>query len=435
MEKPIITINKINKKYRIGVKRESYNTLRESIMEFIKTPLNNFKRLRNLSRFDESTSSDRSEDVLYALSDVSFDVKQGEVMGIIGRNGSGKSTLLKILSRITDPTSGEAVINGRVASLLEVGTGFHPELTGRENIYLNGTILGMRKSEIDSKFDKIVEFSEIEKFLDTPVKRYSSGMYVKLAFSVAAHLEPDVLIIDEVLAVGDMKFQKKCLSKMGEVASDGRTVIFVSHNMSLVRSLCDRCVLLEDGKVVKYGDTNEVIDYYYSGEVAGGFEADFTGAKKVPGDETVKLLRAKVVDSEGKVCGDFMTSDVITIEMEYDVLKDGAYLTPSIGVYNSEGICVFNSLDVAYDPMAEKKAKKGSYRSTCTIPADFFNNEVYFIGIQVMSKDTKAFHIYQKNLLVIHVEDKMENASTRGWYSGGFHGVIRPVLNWNCKQL
>src|SRR3954464_2770306 len=243
MSTPVINVTGLSKAYRIGMVNPKHTNFRETVMELAKTP---FKRMR---KYSEDFSNDEP-DTYWALKDVSFDVHQGEVLGVIGRNGAGKSTLLKLLSRITEPSEGEARIRGRVSSLLEVGTGFHPELTGRENIFLNGAILGMKRSEIRVKFDEIVAFSEVEKFLDTPVKRYSSGMYVRLAFAVAAHLEPEVLIVDEVLAVGDAAFQKKCLGKMGEVAKGGRTVLFVSHNMPAIQQLCTRAVVMRAGNVV-----------------------------------------------------------------------------------------------------------------------------------------------------------------------------------------
>lgn len=260
MSKPVITVENLSKAYRIGLKEEIPDTLVSAMSGIMKAPFRKFRDLRKLDTFGHSGADE--EDIYWALKDVSFEVQEGEVLGVIGRNGAGKSTLLKILSRITEPTSGRAVIRGRVSSLLEVGTGFHPELSGRENVYLNGTILGMTKREIDRKFDEIVDFSGIEKFLDTPIKRYSSGMKVRLAFAVAAHLEPEILIIDEVLAVGDAEFQKKCMGKMQDVAQGGRTVLFVSHNMDAVRQLTDRCVLLNQGKVVDAAPAGQMVDRY-----------------------------------------------------------------------------------------------------------------------------------------------------------------------------
>lgn len=267
-----IEVHGLSKAYRIGLQEKKHETLAGVMASFLKAPFANYRNVRNLSRFrtwartetsaESSDAEDNPVDVIWALKNISFQVRRGEVLGIIGRNGAGKSTLLKVLSRITEPTRGRAVIYGRVSSLLEIGTGFHPDLTGRENVYLNGTILGMSKKEVDRKFEEIVEFSEVEKFIDTPVKRYSSGMRVRLAFAVAAHLDPEVLIVDEVLAVGDIDFQKKCIGKMSEVAHQGRTVLFVSHNMAALTQLCTRGIVLVDGKIRFDADAGRSVDYY-----------------------------------------------------------------------------------------------------------------------------------------------------------------------------
>ena len=258
MSDSAIKVHQLNKRYRIGLEDEHHDTLAQALFSWVKTPMRNYQRLKKLSSFEDG----ESDDIFWALRDVDFEVHTGEVVGLIGRNGAGKSTLLKILSRITEPTSGYADIRGRVSSLLEVGTGFHPELTGRENVYLNGTILGMSKAEVDSKFDEIVDFAEIERFIDTPVKRYSSGMSVRLAFAVAAHLEPEILLVDEVLAVGDLGFQRKSLGKMDDVARSGRTVLFVSHNMAMIQSLCTRGIVLENGAVVCDASIEDAINEY-----------------------------------------------------------------------------------------------------------------------------------------------------------------------------
>jgi lipopolysaccharide transport system ATP-binding protein len=260
MKDVAIKVENLFKRYRIGLKEETKDTLFGALGSILKSPFQNLKRLKKLTSFNENNNE--SDDIIWALKDISFEVKRGEVLGIIGPNGAGKSTLLKILAQITYPTSGRVELNGRVASLLEVGTGFHPELTGRENIYLNGTILGMTKKEIDSKLDEIVEFSGVEKFIDTPAKRYSNGMRVRLAFSVAAHLDPEILLIDEVLAVGDAEFQKKCLGKMEQVSVEGRTVLFVSHNMSSIIKLCPSSILLEYGRITETGSTEKVVEAY-----------------------------------------------------------------------------------------------------------------------------------------------------------------------------
>jgi lipopolysaccharide transport system ATP-binding protein len=264
-----IKVENLSKLYRIGLKERRHETLVGALTSLLSQPVSNFRQLRRLTQFSPADGNGR--DTIWALKDVSFEAKHGEVVGLIGRNGAGKSTLLKIISRITRPTSGRVTLNGRVASLLEVGTGFHPELTGRENVYLNGTVLGMNKHEVDRKFDEIVAFAEVEKFIDTPVKRYSSGMGVRLAFAVAAHLEPEILLVDEVLAVGDAAFQKKCLGKMGDVVREGRTVLFVSHNTAAVKKLCERALLLAGGQMKRFGNIDEVVDQYES-EILGSQE-------------------------------------------------------------------------------------------------------------------------------------------------------------------
>ena len=272
MSDSIIKVSNLSKRYRIGAVEKGYKTLREAIIEGITAPVRNLSRLRSLTTFKD----EQEEDVIWALRDISFEVKEGEVLGIIGRNGAGKTTILKILSRITEPTSGFAEISGRISSLLEVGTGFHPELTGRENVFLNGAILGMRKRETEQKFEDIVSFAEVSKFIDTPLKRYSSGMQVRLAFSIAAHLEPEILLVDEVLAVGDIAFQQKCLGRMGEVAKGGRTIIFVSHNMGAIRSLCDRVIWLDNGEIVKMGNTDEIVSDYQENQLRHFDESSFS---------------------------------------------------------------------------------------------------------------------------------------------------------------
>jgi len=303
-----VRVRELSKEYRIGHRIERYKTLRESLASLVSAPARLLRRRRR---------SDEGDDLLWALRDVNFEVRQGEVVGIVGRNGAGKSTLLKILARITDPTHGTAEIHGRVGSLLEVGTGFHPELTGRENIYLNGAILGMRRAEIGRKFDEIVAFSEVEKFIDTPVKRYSSGMYLRLAFAVAAHLEPEILLVDEVLAVGDADFQKKCLGKMGDVAEEGRTVLFVSHNMPAVQALCARAILLRAGTVAVDGSTGEVLREYLGHLLATAAHA-FEDNPDRRGDGSVRLTAARVLDEEGRPCERVVAGKPITLEFSYE---------------------------------------------------------------------------------------------------------------------
>ena len=304
--KPIIRVENLGKQYTIGAKAEPYTTLRESLVRTARKPLDMIRG-----------NGKRTEEQFWALKDVSFDVMPGEVVGIIGRNGAGKSTLLKILSRITEPTTGRVELFGRVGSLLEVGTGFHPELTGRENIYLNGAILGMRREEISKKFDEIVDFAEIEEFLDTPVKRYSSGMYVRLAFAVAAHLEPEILVVDEVLAVGDAQFQKKCLGKMDEVSKAGRTVLFVSHQLGMLSQLCRTCILLEKGKILLQGETEHVIETYLNPDSGG--ESGYYYNEKEVSDKSAYFVYQKVLDDSGHSVSELTNNDPVVLETKIRV--------------------------------------------------------------------------------------------------------------------
>jgi lipopolysaccharide transport system ATP-binding protein len=337
-----IRIENLSKAYRIGEDRGGYKTLRDTITNTFSATL------RRLGRGPQTSNFDRQSNSIWALKDISFEVKRGEVVGIIGRNGAGKTTLLKILSRITEPTEGWAEIHGRVGSLLEVGTGFHPELTGRENIYLSGAILGMRKTEIDREFDEIVAFAEIEKFIDTPVKRYSSGMYVRLAFAVAAHLEPEILLVDEVLAVGDAAFQKKCLGKMGDVASEGRTVLFVSHNMGAVQDLCSRCMLLEQGEIRTIGKPASVISSYLNSSRRACLS---TYEGQIDQYKDVSLLKAKLVGSDGKGASTLKLTEPIIIETLWAVRKETSGLAVAIFIKDglSRVLLVASSEDVGIE--------------------------------------------------------------------------------------
>lgn len=330
-----IAVEGIGKRYRIGMRTRKDETIVGAALSYLKRPIRNFKAYRSLYRFDSGGSggdgSGEAADILWALRGVSFEVRRGESMGIIGRNGAGKSTLLKILSRITDPTTGRAVIRGRVSSLLEVGTGFHPELTGRENIYLNGTILGMKKSEIDRKLDEIVDFSGVERFLDTPVKRYSSGMTVRLAFAVAAHLEPEILIIDEVLAVGDAAFQEKCLGRMNEVARQGRTVLFVSHNMAAVANLCSQSVLLEHGRVAALGATRAVIEQYMQG-VSALAEQEFESRSDRQGLRGLSFTKVEFLDAAHRSVECGRTGDDLIVRLHFQCRPGEVFKNCRFGV-------------------------------------------------------------------------------------------------------
>ena len=375
-------------------------------------------------------------DYVWALKDVNFDVKQGEVMGIIGRNGAGKSTLLKLLSKVTQPTTGNIKIKGRIASLLEVGTGFHPELTGRENIFLNGAILGMRKMEIKKKFDEIVDFAGVERYIDTPVKRYSSGMYVRLAFAVAAFLEPEILIVDEVLAVGDAEFQKKCLGRMQDVSkNDGRTVLFVSHNMAAVANLCNKAIFLRNGTLDSVGTTHEIIEKYISygqhntGELS---ESDII-YKRICPDAYFNALR---IVSAGEITSNVDSKNDVIIEAEYTVTRENAVIYPSIHLADNMSTCILASFTGPSatklpDEYFGKPLKKGRYKSSMVIPGNFLNDKSYRISAFLVPEDANNLAIVEE-ALNFNVTDTGE---MRKEYSGEWAGLIRPRLEWNTKFL
>lgn len=420
----------LSKQYRIG-QRERYKALRDVITDAAASP---FRRLR--SAFDSSSSSNgKQPEKFWALQDVSFEVKRGEVLGIIGRNGAGKSTLLKILSRITKPTRGDAVIHGRVASLLEVGTGFHPELTGRENIYLNGVILGMRKAQIDRKFDEIVAFAEVEKFIDTVVKHYSSGMYVRLAFAVAAHLEPEILLVDEVLAVGDAAFQKKCLGKMGEVTREGRTVLFVSHNMESVARLCPRALLLERGKMENLGNTADVIAVYLHSGSGLLAENTWTNLKTAPGNDLVRLNLVRARNERGESQQIFDSREPIGIEIGYTALKPVSNLAAEFVVYDANGNLLFTSAN-QYDDRLLAPHELGEHLSTCWIPGNLMTEGTYFIRVSIVELQVPVkTHVFEENILVFQVVDNMDGNSARGRIAHHYPGLIRPRLTWSTTFL
>jgi lipopolysaccharide transport system ATP-binding protein len=412
MPTPIIDVHDVGKRYRLGqISRTSFRDEFQGI-------------INRLSGREQAP--DASE--FWALKDVNFTVQTGEVLGLIGRNGAGKSTLLKILSRITKPTTGRIIIRGRVASLLEVGTGFHPELTGRENVFLNGAILGMRPDEIKRKFDEIVAFSEIEKFIDTPVKRYSSGMYVRLAFSIAAHMEPEILIVDEVLAVGDAAFQSKCTAKIRSVASEGRTVLFVSHNPMAVRMLCSRCMILSEGQLVANGTAAEILDQYL------GITSSFEGAV-VPAyhdaNAPVRLGKVSLVQNGAVVAAPFI-SEPIEVCMEFSVLKEAGAMHPNIFVHTAEGDVLFSSMawaDAATeDSMVDAyTSQKGLYRARCTLPADYLNAGQYSISVLFITD--QAF-IALKYDHVIGFKTIEDGAMRRERFTGLWIGQTRPRLRW-----
>ncbi len=420
----IVEVKNLSKSYRIGVKKENYYALRDEIVNLTKRPIQWLRGQRT------------SKENFWALKDVSFSIEQGDAVGIIGRNGAGKTTLLKILSRITPPTGGEALIKGRISSLLEVGTGFHPELNGRENIYLNGAILGMRKKEIDSKFDEIVDFAEIEKFLDTPIKRYSSGMYVRLAFAVAAYLEPEILLVDEVLAVGDYRFQKKCLNKMSKVSREGRTVLFVSHNMLNVTKLCNKAILLDSGKIVTEGSASDVIKQYIGLRKDMGPEVNWQDSTKAPGDAIVRFKSVRVLSAQGEPSSRFDTDEDILIELVYWNFTEGVKLLPAFYLTNKDGIVILRATNVTSaclkpDPWYERPSPKGLFRATCRIPGNLLNEGYYFIDVSIAdSNETKTLHAFERHIISFEVIEK--EAMPKG-DKNNLNGVVRPRLDWKTE--
>lgn len=374
-------------------------------------------------RIGEKDHGNRVGEVLWALRDVSFTVDQGEVLGIIGRNGAGKSTVLKILSRVTAPTSGRIKVKGRIASLLEVGTGFHPDLTGRENIYLNGAILGMSRKEIENKFDEIVDFSEVEKFIDTPVKRYSSGMYVRLAFAVAAHLEPEILVVDEVLAVGDAAFQKKCLGKMGEVAKEGRTVLFVSHNMTAIKSLCRGGVLLRAGKVSCRGEINQIVDTYLSIDRSEVLEKSWDSIESAPGNHLVRAKHVKLIQI-GETKTDYITVRTsFQVCFEFWVLQPTPLINLSMHVKALSGEIIFASVSPVVD------CEVGITKFTCDVPGDLMNNGVYSIMMMIVKDSSALFSLDDAVIFDVH------DVKRTGNWMGTWPGAVRPKFTWEHEMI
>lgn len=414
-----IHVENLGKRYQIGARQERPDTLRDALTGFFRRP--------------QKVTKDETE--LWALKDVSFEVKRGEVVGIIGRNGAGKSTLLKILSRITEPTHGKALIHGRVGSLLEVGTGFHPELTGRENIYLSGAMLGMKREEIDRKFDEIVDFSGVEKFIDTPIKRYSSGMNVRLGFAVAAHLEPEILLVDEVLAVGDAVFQKKCLGKMGDVAQEGRTVLLVSHNMIAIQTLCQRAFWLNGGQLKVQGDVNSTVTNYLGTSLTGDGLREQVWADKAtaPGNETVRLHRLAVTPDDGQADYIITMQTPLRIEIEYWNLLPDMYLHPTLHFINEQGIVAFTSspgFDNP-DPVLHQAPPIGLMRNTCYVPRGLLNSGLYRIAVFLV-RGNMEFTCRLGELIGFEVIDNRERKF--GWFSRE-PGTVQPSLEWKSHLL
>jgi lipopolysaccharide transport system ATP-binding protein len=424
--KPIIKVEGLGKRYRIGAQQSPYGSLRETLSNAVRAPL------RIIQRNGRSAAP-----TFWAVKDVSFEVQPGEVVGIIGRNGAGKSTLLKLLSRITEPTTGRIELYGRVGSLLEVGTGFHPELTGRENIYLNGAILGMARTEIARKFDEIVAFAEMEKFVDTPVKHYSSGMYLRLAFAVAAHLEPEILIVDEVLAVGDVRFQRKCLDKMQDVSQQGRTVLFVSHNMPAVSRLCQRAILLNAGEIVQDGAAPRVVSAYLGVGLETTGVREWEDVERAPGDNVVRLRAVRVRSEDGQVTDVVDVRKPLTIEIEYDVLRPGKRLSPVIICMNEDGVCVFSSGGVSPQFIdAQDPNFVGRRLSTCLIPGNLLAEGALTVTVSINTiLDGNLPHVTERDAVRFQMIDSLDADSARGLYGGPVMGVVRPLLQWTSQPL
>ena len=413
----VIEVSKLSKSYQIG----EFSS--ESFFGDLKTKL-----FKNKSyRLDDNSNQSKVDSIVWSLKDVNFKVKEGDVLGIIGKNGAGKSTLLKLLSQITSPTSGEIKVNGNIASLLEVGTGFHPDLSGRDNIFLNGAILGMRSQEIKRKFDEIVSFSGVEKYIDTPVKRYSSGMYVRLAFAVAAHLNTQILIIDEVLAVGDADFQKKCLGKMGDVSKDeGKTILFVSHNIQAVRQLCTRCIMLEKGNLIGDGPTNSIIGQYLNLHTNKGYEAKIAGEAIANG--SLKFSSIRVKNFSGSTITSYEISKSYFFEISYEVIIQ-TKVKFSFIISTEDGIEVFGSLNNHEENYYGKIQDPGFYTSVIEIPGNFFNAGLYTVTIS-----TFMDYVINTSLENILTFETIDDGYLKKDYFGGFGGTVRPFLNWNTTK-
>jgi lipopolysaccharide transport system ATP-binding protein len=416
-----ITASGLSKKYTIGVQRDPYGRLTEAMWSSL------------TSRFRRKGGSKSGVD-FWALRDVSFDVPRGSVVGVIGRNGAGKSTLLKILTRITVPTLGTATLRGRVGSLLEVGTGFHSELSGRENVLLSGAILGMKRSEIIRKFDEILAFADIDQFIDTPVKRYSSGMKVRLGFAVAAFLEPEILLIDEVLAVGDADFQKKCLGKMSEIGAGGRTIIFVSHSMPAITRLCDRAILLDHGGVVVDGPTPDVVRRYLESDLGRPSERRWEDPARAPGDEVARLRSIRVLGPNGKVAEELDIRQPVQVEIEYESRAPGS-LKPSanLHLYNEDGVMLFTSGDTANRAWSSRSRKPGIVRSTMCIPGNFLAEGQFIVTVAVSSFNPTAIHALERDAVAFHVVDRSHGDGVRGEWANEYPGVVRPMLEWEVE--
>lgn len=419
-----VSLQGVGKRYRLGSTASglfNYNRLSDTLADL-------FKR---------SDADAARKKTFWALRDVSAEISKGEIVGIIGRNGAGKTTILKILSRITEPTEGRVALNGTVGALLEVGTGFHPELSGRENIFLNGAILGMKKKDIEQRFDDIVAFAEIDEFLDTPVKRYSSGMYVRLAFAVAAHLEPEILIVDEVLAVGDAEFQKKCLGRMQQIGSSGRTVLFVSHSMPTVLRLCDRVLLMDKGRLIDDGRPSEIVRKYLDSGLGSSAERVWNDPVVSPGDSVARLRSIRVL-SKDRVTADVMIEDPVEVEVLYAHLPGAdPALKPSVNLhfYNEDGVCLFVTNDFHSGGWANPESRGNVIRSVCNIPGNFLAEGRIFVLAAISSYNPTVVHAIEQDAVSFQVLDRTSGEGVRGGYANDWPGVVRPMLNWSVEPV
>jgi lipopolysaccharide transport system ATP-binding protein len=418
---PAILVENLSKRYLITHGAASYRTLRETLADMAMAPI---RRLR-------SGSPDSQTEQFWALKDVNLQIQPGEVVGLVGRNGAGKSTLLKVLSRITKPTTGRVTLFGRVGSLLEVGTGFHPELSGRENIYLNGAILGMSRREITNKFDEIVAFAEISQFLDTPVKRYSSGMYVRLAFAVAAHLEPEILLVDEVLAVGDVAFQRKCMGKMGQVAQQGRTIVFVSHNMAAITRLCQKALWFHQGQLREIGDAESVVAKYlaFGAEEAGEVNYRDNG-RKAPGSEYVKLEAIRVRGNDGNISPSLDIRQPFSVEVQYRVLRTVTTLRVGVRLLAQDGTVLLASTDMDEGP-EEMLREPGVYLSRCKVPGDLLNFGQYYVSVGCDFPMVRTHFVVDQGL-AFRIE---QTGGAGGHISDGRSGMLRMRLPWRIERI
>ncbi|MCZ4318516.1 ABC transporter ATP-binding protein [Aequorivita viscosa] len=420
----ILKAENISKQYRLG--NVGTGTLSHDLNRFWHNIRGKEDPYLKIGAVNDRSSKAKS-DYVWALRNINFEVQKGEVLGIIGKNGAGKSTLLKILSRVTSPTTGVIKTKGRIASLLEVGTGFHPELTGRENIYLNGAILGMTRGEITAKLDEIIDFSGCEMYIDTPVKRYSSGMTVRLAFAVAAHLEPDILVVDEVLAVGDAEFQKKAIGKMQDISKgEGRTVLFVSHNMDSILRLCSRAVLMKNGYIIENGDVSKIIDKYLKTEFGSNSYKSYTNNN---GNNIVKILEVYAHKNNYDRGDNFKITEKVGITVRYEVLESGNKIHTAFNFYNANGINIFDSHE-SNSELYHLKKEKGIYQTTVWVYENLFSEGVIVVGVALVTHDPFVVHFHDRDALAFNMIEDIKNSPTRGDYVGSLPGIIRPSLKW-----